>query len=130
MPTAEAYDVLAIALDTQAEALEVVMVPLHPMVERDVMAGGLVRDELARRLDDDAGWIVVEVGQLRDAADECRRRAEVCRVAEAAAVAHAAAWHRYERELVAWRHDDTSGMCGPRPLPPTAPLKPPPWVEW
>lgn len=130
MPTADDFELLAVTLDVQADELDDVMTPLRPMIELDVMAGGGLRDDLAARLDDDAGWMAIEAGVLRDAAATCRDRAVVCRVAEAASIAHGEAWRVYERDLAAWRRDDTAGGCGPRPRPPIAPAEPPGWVEW
>ena len=130
MPTADAFDLLAVTLDVQADELDAVMAPLRPMIDHDVMAGGGLRDDLAVRLDDDAAWTAIEAGLLRDAATTCRERAAICRAAEAAAIAHAEAWRIYERDLAAWRLDGTSGGCGPRPRPPIAPVDPPRWVQW
>lgn len=129
MPTADVFDMVACALDAQAEQIDIVMIPVWPMVSGEVMAGGRLRDDLEQRLGDDADWLATDARQLRDAAATCRHRAEVCRQAEAAAAAYGVALDRYDDRMRSWRWADEVGLAtGPRPVRPAPPIRPPSWV--
>ncbi len=126
MPTADRYLTLAEGLELAAETLDDLCAPLAEVGDPLVLAGGVLRDELVQRVDDDHGWCVRDASLLRDAAAVCRDRVvEIARL-EVAWDDHAAAMARYRRGVDLFDR----GVPGAPPSRPVRPAPPPNVPVW
>ena len=136
MPTADDFETAAAALDRLASQTEGLGPPLRAAAGAEVLRGGRLAADLEQFLEDAVRSCSAVAGATSDLAEECRRRAEVCRVAEFEAAAHHTALARHRRAGAEWQlaiteHELGSSTAepGPPPRAPRPPATPPPWVE-
>jgi len=126
VPTADEFDASAREFDQAAlevrEAAQQTVREFGP----SVMTGGSLTSSVERIVGEQAADAAASAVELTTLADECRRRAEVTRVAAAAAAVYAADLVRYEQALSEFE----DGVGGSEPVAPVPPPDPPVWVEF
>jgi len=134
MPYAEDFER---SLDRVANLTENLSSPLPFASGTDVVAGGQLSVVVATVLEQSAGICQRAAFELYELARECRRRAQVCRDATAAALAHRQNMRQYSAQTSSWRVEwarhaeapNDVASPGPPPTHPWPPPRPPAWVD-
>ncbi len=137
MPYAEDFEAAGRSLDHVANLTENLGSPLTSASGTDVVAGGQLSIVVATVLGQSVGICHRAAFELDQLAQECRRRAQVCRDATAAALTHRQNMRQYSAQASSWRvawarHVEAPSDVpspGPPPTHPGPPPRPPAWVD-
>jgi len=135
MPTALDYEVYAIELSGQADELTGSTAQLVGLASPEAIAGGLAAVTVDVAVRAAQANTLTAAGLLRELADECTRRAQICAEYAAAMVAYEQRQAAYRSamadyvEAVELAEASGGGYPGSPPWPPSEPQPPYPWVE-
>ncbi|NOX31863.1 MAG: hypothetical protein GXP35_17730 [Actinobacteria bacterium] len=137
MPYAEDFEAAGRRLDRVANLTETLSSPLTSASGTDVVAGGQLTVVVATVLGQSAGICHRSAFELHELARECRRRAQVCRDATAAALAHQQRMRQHSAQTSSWRVEWARHVEAPSDVPnpgsppahPWPPPRPPAWVD-
>ncbi len=137
MPFAAEFRSAAGTFDVEADEVEGLHVPMDAALSPDVLTGGALTADTNSLVDDAQLDGTSDATVLRDLAEECRRRAEICDQALADFQAYQAALSQHDREVTSWRADNRRHQADPDAPPPgrfpSRPRAPQPahsWVEF
>jgi hypothetical protein len=135
MPTAAEYDEWGRWFSARGDEMSGLLVPALAADSPEVVTGGSLAVSVDVAIRASAANALTAAGQLRELADECARRAQVCRDYDSA-------MHEYEGRVAEYRsalgefvqrveEAETAGggYPGSPPWPPSEPARPEPWVE-
>ncbi len=135
MPTAAEYDEWGRWFSARGDEMAGLLVSAMNDDLEDVVTGGSLAVSVDVAIRASAANALTAAGQLRELADECARRAQVCRDYDSA-------MHEYEGRMAAYRSAlgeyvqrveeaevGGGGYSGSPPWPPSEPARPETWVE-
>jgi hypothetical protein len=135
MPTAAEFDLWAWGLNDQADELTGLSAPVVGMASPEAIVGGMAAVTVDVAVRAAQANSLAAAGLLRQLADECTRRAEVCRQYEAAMLEYEQRSSAYSAALADYVQAVESaeasggGYPGSPPWPPSEPVRPYAWVE-
>jgi hypothetical protein len=130
MPTAAEYDEWGRWFSARGDEMSGLLVSALNDDLVDVVTGGSLAVSVDVAIRASATNAFTAAGQLRELADECARRAQVCRDYDSA-------MHEYEGRMAAYRSAmdtyvrlaDEGFVAGSQPSAPAMPMRPEAWVE-
>ena len=103
MPTADDYDQGAARLESIADDVERAPRPVRAQFDQGVLVGGEFTAAIGALIETDEATCKLCAAEVRDPAQECRRRAEICRQYEADLAAYRDATRRHQSDLRRWQ---------------------------